>query len=47
MWLILVKSAFIKESLRLSYGVVGPLPRTVPSGGAVIAGQSFPGDVSR
>lgn len=41
------KTGFIKESLRLSYGVVGPLPRVVPRGGATIAGQHFPENVSK
>ncbi|RPB09341.1 cytochrome P450 [Morchella conica CCBAS932] len=36
-------TAFMKESLRLSYGVVGPLPRVVPAEGATIAGAFFPG----
>ncbi|KAK7047469.1 hypothetical protein VNI00_006700 [Paramarasmius palmivorus] len=32
----------IKESLRLSFGVVTPMPRVVPESGAVIAGHPVP-----
>ncbi|ESK86458.1 benzoate 4-monooxygenase cytochrome p450 [Moniliophthora roreri MCA 2997] len=35
-------TAVIKESLRLSHGVVSPMNRVVPDTGAVIAGQSVP-----
>ncbi|KAK7037584.1 hypothetical protein VNI00_011076 [Paramarasmius palmivorus] len=35
-------TAVIKESLRLSYGVVSPMPRVVPESGAIIAGQAVP-----
>lgn len=41
----MLQTAFIKESLRLSYGVVGPLPRAVPTEGATIAGAFFPSGV--
>jgi len=34
----------ILEMLRLSYGVIGPLPRRVPKTGAVIGGYHLPGD---
>ncbi|RPA91823.1 cytochrome P450 [Choiromyces venosus 120613-1] len=34
----------ILETLRLSYGVMGPLPRRVPRGGAVVGGYHLPGD---
>ncbi|KAK7037589.1 hypothetical protein VNI00_011081 [Paramarasmius palmivorus] len=35
-------TAVIKESLRLSYGVVTPMPRVVPESGAIIAGHAVP-----
>ncbi|KAL0575628.1 hypothetical protein V5O48_006353 [Marasmius crinis-equi] len=35
-------TAFIKEALRCSHGVVTPLPRVVPPGGAKIAGFDLP-----
>ncbi|KAI3616417.1 cytochrome, partial [Moniliophthora roreri] len=35
-------TAVIKESLRLSHGVVSPMQRVVPDSGAVIAGHSLP-----
>lgn len=38
-------NAVIKESLRLSVGVVSGLPRVTPKGGATIAGITIPGDV--
>lgn len=34
--------AMVKESLRLSYGVPGRLPRIVPKGGAVFCGEFVP-----
>ncbi|CUS08978.1 unnamed protein product [Tuber aestivum] len=34
----------ILESLRLSYGIIGPLPRRVPKEGAVVGGYHLPGD---
>lgn len=34
----------ILETLRISYGVIGALPRRVPKGGAVIGGYHLPGD---
>ncbi|CAZ79573.1 unnamed protein product [Tuber melanosporum] len=34
----------ILEMLRLSYGVVGPLPRRVPKDGAVVGGYHLPGN---
>ncbi|CAF9941589.1 MAG: hypothetical protein ALECFALPRED_009236 [Alectoria fallacina] len=34
--------AVVKESLRLSYGAPGPLPRVVPPTGAFLAGQHIP-----
>lgn len=37
--------AVIKESLRLSYGVPGRMPRVVPNGGAVLCGQNIPAGV--
>ncbi|KAM0802103.1 cytochrome P450 [Usnea florida] len=36
--------AVVKESLRLSHGAPGPLPRVVPSTGAILAGQRIPPD---
>ena len=39
-------NAVIKESLRLSVGVVSGLPRVTPPGGANIAGVAIPGGVS-
>jgi cytochrome P450 len=36
-------TAVIKESLRLSYGVPGKLPRVVPADGAELAGRFIPG----
>lgn len=38
--------AVVKESLRLSYGAPGPLPRVVPPTGAFLAGQHIPPGVS-
>ncbi|EEB91357.1 hypothetical protein MPER_10290 [Moniliophthora perniciosa FA553] len=35
-------TAVIKESLRLSFGVVSPMTRVVPNSGAIISGQSVP-----
>lgn len=35
-------TAVLKESLRLSYGVPGPISRIVPPGGATIAGRKVP-----
>lgn len=35
-------TAVIKESLRFSYGVPGPIARVVPEGGTVIAGRKIP-----
>ena len=35
-------TAVIKEGLRLSFGVVGRLPRTVPPGGATLSGHYIP-----
>lgn len=40
-------NACIKETLRLHPAVAFSLPRLVPKGGAVIAGQFFPAGVSR
>ncbi|KAH9990459.1 cytochrome P450 [Xylariaceae sp. FL0662B] len=39
-------TATLKESLRLSHGVVAPMPRIVPRGGAHIAGYHVPGGAS-
>ncbi|RLL98061.1 hypothetical protein CFD26_102885 [Aspergillus turcosus] len=39
-------TAVIKESLRLSHGVVAPLPRVVPAGGAWIDSHYIPGGTS-
>lgn len=36
----------VKESLRLSYGPPGRLPRTTPKTGAVLCGQQIPAGVS-
>ena len=36
------KRAIVKESLRLSYGVPGCLPRVVPPSGAVLCGHEVP-----
>jgi cytochrome P450 len=36
----------VKEGLRLSYGVIGRLPRVVPRGGATFNGFHFPEGVS-
>lgn len=38
--------AVVKESLRLSYGAPGRVPRIVPEGGAELCGQQIPGGVS-
>lgn len=38
--------AVVKESLRLSYGPPGRVPRTVPKEGAVMCGQQIPPGVS-
>lgn len=40
-----LQTAIIKEALRISPGVVSPLPRVVPSSGAIIHKTSIPGDV--
>ncbi|KAM0418949.1 hypothetical protein ACHAPT_012107 [Fusarium lateritium] len=39
-------TATIKESLRLTHGVVAPLPRIVPQGGAQVDGHFVPGGTS-
>ena len=36
------KTGCIKEGLRLSYGVIGRLPRVIPKGGAVLHGYDLP-----
>ena len=36
------KSGIVKESLRLSYGAPGRLPRVVPSMGSMVAGRKIP-----
>ncbi|KAK7050040.1 hypothetical protein VNI00_005472 [Paramarasmius palmivorus] len=39
---LMTQTAVIKESLRLSHGVVTPMTRVVPDSGAVIAGHPIP-----
>ena len=38
--LITPQRAVIKESLRLSYGIPGRIPRVVPEGGGVLCGRA-------
>ena len=40
-----VKSAIIREGLRLSHGTPGRLPRIVPSSGVVLCGHQIPAGV--
>lgn len=40
------QTAIIKESLRFSHGVVQPMTRVVPEGGAQISGKYIPGGVN-
>ena len=39
------KGAIIKEGLRFTYGNPGPVPRVVPSSGAVFCGKEIPAGV--
>lgn len=41
-----LKTAVIKESLRMGNGVVAPLPRFTPEPGVVISGELIPAGVN-